>query len=329
MNQTHTSYTATIRRLSEKSVTKHFDAYADIAWDDPALRIDPSDARFELDADTPLGQTEWYRTQPQALRARIGLHTVVAQMKLGIEFESILSRGLLEFANRLPNGAPEFRYAYHEVIEEGQHSLMFQEFVNRSGLRARGMSGPEAFAARRVPGLARRFPELFFLFVLGGEVPIDHEQREALKKRDALHPLLRRVMQIHVTEEARHLCFAKQYLLENVPKLSRFRRFRLRVEAPLIFYGMARQMLEAPATLVREYHIPKAVVREAYTDNPVHHARTLAGLAPVRALCNKLGLIQPALWNALGLLPPAEAKRLPVPGIVAACPREWTQPMCR
>ena len=55
-------------------------------------------------------------------------------MKAGLQFESVLKRGLLEYAFRLPDGVPEFRYAYHEVIEEAQHSLMFQEFVNRAGL---------------------------------------------------------------------------------------------------------------------------------------------------------------------------------------------------
>src|SRR3989454_8600620 len=36
--------------------------------------------------------------------------------------------------------SPEFRYVYHEVIEEAQHSLMFQEFVNRSGFDIPGRS---------------------------------------------------------------------------------------------------------------------------------------------------------------------------------------------
>ena len=78
---------------------------------------------------------------PPPPRARLGCELVASKMKIGLHFESILKRGLLEFASTLPNGAPEFRYAYHEVIEEAQHSLMFQEFVNRSGLR-RGRAAP-------------------------------------------------------------------------------------------------------------------------------------------------------------------------------------------
>ncbi len=100
-----------------------------------------------------LGATAWYRSQPQPVRARIGLHMVATFMKIGLEFEGVLKRGLLEFAANLPNGAPEFRYAYHEVIEEAQHSLMFQEFVNRTGFDTPGLTRVAA-----IPGAQPRDP---------------------------------------------------------------------------------------------------------------------------------------------------------------------------
>ena len=62
----------------------------------------------------------------------------------------------------------------------------------------------------RMAAFGRSFPELFFFGVLGGEIFIDQQNREYLKRpRDAVHPLVRRVLQIHVTEEARHVCFAE------------------------------------------------------------------------------------------------------------------------
>ena len=82
------------------------------------------------------------------MRARIGLHMIATFMKIGLQFESVLKRGLLEFALELPNGSPEFRYAYHEVIEEAQHSLMFQEFVNRTRLRHPGPGAGGSASAR-------------------------------------------------------------------------------------------------------------------------------------------------------------------------------------
>src|SRR2546422_4690950 len=175
------TYGDLLARLSRQSVVKHFDAYADIDWNAEEYRIDPEDPRWEVFEDG-LSSTAWYRDQPQGVRSRIGLHMVATFMKIGVQFESVLKRGLLDFAARLPNHSPEFRYVYHEVIEEAQHSLMFQEFVNRSGFDIPGLTGVSRVLSGRVPMLAKIFPELFFVFVLGGEDPIDHVQRQALRR---------------------------------------------------------------------------------------------------------------------------------------------------
>ena len=293
-----------VRRLSHQSVVKHFDAYADVAWDSPEFAIDPTDPRWELFSDSPLGGTDWYQALPQELRARIGLHGIVANMKAGLQFESILKRGLLEYAFKLPDGAPEFRYAYHEVIEEAQHSLMFQEFVNRSGLEAPGLTWDMKFGARRVIGMARRFPAMFFVFVLGGEDPIDHVQRTALRSGHNIHPLLERIMRIHVTEEARHLSFARQYLRHTVPTLSGLQRRAITVQAPMTLATMAGVMMRPSRQLVRTYDIPKATLAEAYRkDGPAGDA-VRESLRKVRDLLVDLELVTPTskrLWKRLGI----------------------------
>ena len=298
------AYQSLIARLSHQSVVKHFDAYADVAWDDPEMRIDPEDPRWEMDADGGLGATEWYRSQPQGVRARIGLQGIVSAMKTGLQFESILKRGLLEYAATLPNGASEFRYAYHEVIEEAQHSLMFQEFVNRSGMDVPGMSKFMQFGARGVVKLGRRFPALFFLFVLGGEDPIDYVQRQELRSEREIHPLLERIMRIHVTEEARHLSFARHYLKRNVPHLSWFRRRMLGLRVPFILGSMAGMMLRPSKSMIRQYGIPKAVIKEAFDDNPEARQFVRDSIRKVRNLCVELGIVTPAsklLWKAFGI----------------------------
>jgi hypothetical protein len=293
-----------LARLNRQSVAKHFDAYEDVAWDAPENRIDPEDPRFERPADCGIGRTEWYRSRPSAYRARLGLHMAMEQMRIGVDFESVLCRGLLEFASTQEPGSAELRYAYHEVIEESQHSLMFQEMIARSGLPTRGISGIEKWASRRVPAWGRTRPELFFLHVLGGEAPIDHVQKLELARKDALHPLLRRIMQIHVTEEARHISFAKSFLRKEVPRLRGYRLWSLRVHAPITLSVMARQMVQPPAWLLDLYGVPMEVRREAFRDDPVHRARIADGLRPLRDLSVEVGLV-PApfvpLWKALGI----------------------------
>jgi hypothetical protein len=298
------TYPALVARLSRQSVSKHFDAYADIDWESDDFRIDPTDPRWELSPDDSLGATAWYQSQPQPVRARIGLHLISTAMKIGVQFESVLKRGLLEFATSLPDGSPEFRYTYHEVIEEAQHSLMFQEFVNRTGFDIPGMPWWQRIASRRIVLLARRFPALFFIFVLGGEDPIDHVQRTVLRSGRDIHPLLRRIMTIHVTEEARHLCFARHYLKEHVGRLGFGSRLVLSIGAPLILAQMAQLMLRPSSQVIRTYGIPREVVAEAYSRNPEHRVKTLAALDKVRALCRELGLVGPGfarLWQLLGI----------------------------
>lgn len=304
------AYLGLIRRLSHQSVVKHFDAYADIEWDRSEFRIDPDDPRWELDADDVLGATAWYRAQPAGVRSRIGLHMIASFMKVGVIFENVLKRGLLDFAVRLPNGSPEFRYCYHEAIEEAQHSLMFQEFVNRTGFDLPGLGRLDRRGADMVVGYARKFPELFFIFVLAGEDPIDHVQRQTLRQERAdIHPLLRRIMQIHVTEEARHLSFARHYLRRHVPQLGAWGKARLAFRVPIILGGMSKLMMQASPQIVRQYRIPSEVVDQAYRRNPLHRERMLEATAKLRALCVELGLLNwwsLRMWRTASIWPDGE-----------------------
>lgn len=298
------SYDDLVRRLSHQSVVKHFDAYADVAWDSPEFQVDPEDPRWELSEDDPLGGSAWYRSQPAGVRARIGLHTIASFAKIGAQFENVLQRGLLEYALRLPNNSTEFRYAYHECIEEGQHSLMFQEFVNRTGIDIPGLGWFERTASQRVVGHARRFPPLFFIFVLGGEDPIDHVQRMVLRSGRPIHPLLKRIMQIHITEEARHLCFARHYLKRTVPKLGVIPRTILSIGAPIILGQMSKLMMQVSPQIVRTYGIPRDVLRAAYENNEAHRQAKLEALRKVRELCDELGLVTPwsrLIWQGFGI----------------------------
>jgi hypothetical protein len=226
------------------------------------------------------------------------------RIKSGVVFENILSRGLLRYAAALDDRDPEFRYTYHEVIEESQHSLMFQEFIDRSGLDTGRLPLRIRLGAGRVVKMATRFPELFFVFVLGGEDPIDHVQRENL--RDGVdHPLLERIMRIHVTEEARHLSFARHQLSRRVARLPRWKRRTLAYAAPLVLNQMADQMMGVPPHLVEEYDIPSEVVDKVRRD-PAHRREVVASLAKVSRLLDECGLRGRGprrLWRALSLEP--------------------------
>jgi hypothetical protein len=303
------AYRRFLDRLSHQSVVKHFDAYADIPWDDPAFALDLDDPRLELSGDDPLGATEWYQRQPQPVRARLGVHMIATFARIGYGFESILNRGLLEFAYRLPLDAPEFRYAYHEVIEESQHSLMFHEFVQRTGLDVRAPKILDV-SQRQIIRFGRCFPELFFMFVLSGEDPIDWVQRTQLHTGRPLHPLIERISRIHITEEARHMAFARHFLRRNVPRLHAGKRLLMRTRTPVVLKIASTFMMKPLPHVVRLYNIPRAVMREAYGPGTRHRQMVIEALGKPRELCWELGILNARWtpwWKALGIWAPRGA----------------------
>jgi hypothetical protein len=109
-----------------------------------------------------------------------------------------------------------------------------------------------------------------------------------------------------LTEEARHLCFARRYLRHHVPALGAVRRHVLSVRAPILLGVMAQLMLRPSRQIIRTYRIPAAVVAEAYTRNPSHRELTAASIGKVRDLCREVGLVTTRtawLWRRMGIAP--------------------------
>jgi hypothetical protein len=279
-----------------------FDAYADIDWGAPEHRIEPSDPRWEVVGDDPLASTAWYRSLPAEARARVGLYRIVTAMKLGIQFENVLERGLLEFAFNLPNNSDEFRWCHYEVAEELQHGMMFQEFVNRSGVDAIGLPRSLRWVATWIVSLGRRCPALLFAVVMGGEIPIDYVQRRRLSDGGG-HPLLTRLIEIHIEEEEDHLVIGRTLLRREVVRLNRCSRTVIALVIPVLLSRIARQMVRPSRTFARVHGMPRSVRRECVHSSPARQCVT-DSIAPMRELCAEIGLIGPTarwLWRRLGL----------------------------
>lgn len=296
------SYPALLHRLSEMSVRKAHDPYLDVPWHEPESRIEPGDPRLALDPRHPLARTQWHRALDPSRQAQFGAEWLAQALKYAIGFEAVLSRGLLTLAQNARNRTPEYRYVMHEVVEEGRHSLMFQELIDRIDADPRPIDAVNRWFDDRIAQTGRSFPELFFFAVLGGEIFIDQQNREQLRRPAAeVHPLVRRVMQIHVTEEARHVCFAEHYLREHLPRTGARKRAALRLLVPVLMSEPARMMLVPPRSLVRRYAIPRAALGEAFGPGS-EHRRTLARtVEPIRELCEAHSLWWPPAWSALGL----------------------------
>ena len=175
-------YVDMLTTLSEGSVRRNFNPYTDIDWDSPEFAVIPNDERWILPATDPFGRHPWYQSQPRERQIEIGMWRQANVAKVGLHFESILIRGLMNYSFWVPNGSPEYRYCLHESVEECQHTMMFQEMVNRIGADVPGMPRILKWLSPFIPLSAGPLPIVFFFGVLAGEEPIDHTQKNVLRE---------------------------------------------------------------------------------------------------------------------------------------------------
>ncbi|MGP4053848.1 AurF N-oxygenase family protein [Mycobacterium sp. 4D054] len=287
------AYVEMLTTLSEGSVRRNFNPYTDIDWDSPEFAVTPNDERWILPGTDPFGKHEWYRSQPKDKQIAIGMWRQANVAKVGLHFESILIRGLMNYAFWVPNGSPEYRYCLHESVEECNHTMMFQEMVNRIGADVPGMPRLLKWLSQLIPLAAGPLPIPFFFGVLAGEEPIDHTQKNILREGKALHPIMERVMAIHVAEEARHISFAHEYLRKRVPHLNRRQKFLLSLNVPIIMRVLCQAIIVPPKSFWQEFDIPRSVKKEIFFGTPVARQFLRDMFGDVRMLCHETGLMNP------------------------------------
>ncbi|MFI9505170.1 diiron oxygenase [Nocardia sp. NPDC052566] len=296
-------YAAKLLLLSEGSINKHFDPFEDIDWDNPDFAVDAGEERWILPPSAdPLGRHPWYLALTDEQKIAVGKYRQANVAKVGLQFESILISGMVTHNFGLPNGSPEFRYCSHEMIEEHNHTLMFQEMVNRIGIDVPGM-GPlvRKFKYLGAP-VAAWFPNLFFMAVLAGEEPIDHIQKQILRSGDEVHPIMLGVMAIHVAEEARHISFAHEFLKNHVPEANQFNKLVLSIAMPIVMWILGRSIATPPKAFFQEFDIPEQVRKELFYGSKEAKQTFSDYFADVRTLAKDIGLMNPIAKNVWKLL---------------------------
>ncbi|MBF6439781.1 AurF N-oxygenase family protein [Nocardia cyriacigeorgica] len=298
-------YAQKLLLLSEGSVNRHFDPFEDIDWENPDFDADTKPERWILPQSAdPLGRHPWYLALSDEQKIAVGKYRQSNVAKVGLQFEAILISGMMQHVFGLPNGSPEFRYCSHEMIEEHNHTLMFQEMVNRIGIDVPGM-GPLVRQLRHlaVP-VAVLAPNLFFMAVLAGEEPIDHIQKDILRSGEDVHPIMRGVMAIHVAEEARHISFAHEFLKQHVPEGNAANRFVLSIAMPIIMWILGRAIATPPRSFFDEFDIPESVRKELFYGSKEAKQVFSDYFADVRSLAKEIGLMNPIskrVWKLLGI----------------------------
>lgn len=265
-------YDEKVHRWSKKSAEVYNNPYPVktvnfIDWDSPEFAVVPDDERWILPPTFDIGASQWYQDLPRERQIEIGMYRYANVAKVGSEFEEALISGIALRNQLLPSHSEEKRYSTHEAEEEQRHILMFNEMANRIGSKPHG--APDWFRniSPLVGVVARKMPVGFWAVVLAGEEPIDYTQRQLIdmgRKGTDIHPMLEKVMKVHVAEEARHIGFADRFQRQNIDKLTPLQKKLFAAALPLVLRLAANAILKPSKQAQQDMGIPDSVVDEVW-----------------------------------------------------------------
>jgi P-aminobenzoate N-oxygenase AurF len=244
---------------------------------------------------TPL----WDRLSEQQ-RRELSRQEVASIASAGIWFEAILMQMLIRRVYDRDPSTSRVQYAYTEVGDECRHSVMFARLIGKlTGSRYR----PDRLA--RVLGKVLKTTSdgpVTFAATLFVEELLDQMQREALAD-DRLEPLTRAVSRIHVTEEARHMAYARAELVAVWDRRSWPSRALCRWVLAFTAYIATTRLID-PGCYSAVGLDPRAA-RRAARANPYWRASTTWFARRAVATFAEAGLIggpSAFLWRKAGLL---------------------------
>jgi hypothetical protein len=185
--------------------------------------------------------------------------------------------------------------------DECRHMTMFGKVIDRVGARPYGLRMRERLAIQLLPFALRG--SLLWVAALVGEEIFDALQRRMMDDPQ-LQPLVSQLMRIHVTEEARHIKFAREGVVRRMETAGRFERI---LTGNLVGLGgpVFRYAFSNPAVYRRAGLDVERASREA-AENPNLKAAQVTGFAPLAQFLTENGLLGPIgrrLWKRAGFLP--------------------------
>lgn len=227
-------------RLLRGSARQSYDPDVDLDWSARPVEglwwMQPE--RLSL-YGTPL----WARLSEEQ-RITLSQHEVGSIASVGAWFEIVLMRLLLREVYHRDVREPWAHYALTEVGDETRHVVMFGRALAEMGVPAYGPR-PEAYRIAQHTQPFLRGAGLWSLVLLGEE-PVDRWQRD-LMRDERIQPLVRMVARIHVTEEARHVSFAREELARTAPRLGRTARAAQQAITAQAAYVMMRNLVNPEA----------------------------------------------------------------------------------
>jgi hypothetical protein len=284
-------------RLLRSTAAHSFDPDTDIDWAAPLA----PDKDFLLAHRCSLyGTPLWDAMTPQQ-RRELGMHEAASVASTGIWLEGVLMRMLTNLAYHGDAASPRVRYALAELAEECRHSTMFAMMIERLG-------APTYRPSRLIHTLGGLLSTtargtILWGAVLLGEELTDRYQREQMGE-ESIQPLLRMVNRIHVTEEARHISFARAELTRAAATLTGAQRPYHRMVLGQVALVVSRSLIH-PGVYAAVGLDPHAA-RKAALANPYHRETIRYGGEKIVPFLAEAGLIGPPAmhwWRRSFLVP--------------------------
>ena len=283
-------------RLLNGSVRRSYDPEVAIDWDAPL-----EEGKYFLPKEVlSLYGTPYWDELTEEQRIALSREEMANILSVGLWFENILNRGLLLHLLREDPTSPFAHYVLTEMGDECRHMTMFSKVIARAGARPYGMGLTDRVLAALLPHALHG--SLLWVGALIGEEIFDAQQRRIMGAPE-LQPIVAQLMRIHVTEEARHIRFAREGVVHRMANASRLERL-------LVSHlnGLGGPVMRRALVHRGIYHRAGLDVERAYreaTSNPHHREMARVGFAPLAAFLEENGLMSRFArrrWRKAGFL---------------------------
>src|ERR1700722_18872919 len=272
-------------RLLKGSVKKSYEPIVDIDWDAP---LDPD--KFYLPPRlVSLYDTPMWNEMTREQQIELSRQELANTLSAGIWFENTLNQALLRTILHEDPTSNSTHYKLTELGDETRHMVMFGKAIERIGAKP---VRPRLFHRMIINALPLAFQRGSMLWVaaLIGEEIFDSLQRQMMDDPE-LQPMIQRLMRIHVTEEARHIQFARDGLRKRSPNMRRIPRFFVGNVNGLGGYFF-RYLFTNPIPY-RRTGLDGRKARRAARASSHRRDVQVVGFAPLAAFLEEVGLMGP------------------------------------
>jgi hypothetical protein len=270
-------------RLLKGSVKKSYEPIVDIDWDAP---LDP-DKFFLPPRLVSLYNTPMWDEMTREQQIDLSRQELVNTMSAGIWFENMLNQALLRTLLHEDPTSRSTHYKLTELGDETRHMIMFGKAIERIGAKPIRPRRFQRLVINAMPLVFQRGSTLWVAALLGEEI-FDSLQRQMLDDPE-LQPMIQRLMRIHVTEEARHIQFARDGARKRVAEMPRFNKWFMANIHGVGGYFF-RYLFTFPVPYARVGLDPQRARETARASSHRHEIHKM-GFAPLAAFLTEIGLM--------------------------------------